>query len=79
MLGNRHNGGTSLESDEELAVPLQLPHELFILQEERDALVFQVLLQFLVLLRGARWQAWTSGGARPPRLEAGVSRPLADG
>lgn len=43
---------TSLQSDEEVTVALQLPHELLVLQEKGDALVLQVLLQLPVLLRG---------------------------
>lgn len=46
------SASTSLQSDEEVPVALQLPHELFVLQEKGDALVLQVLLQLPVLLGG---------------------------
>lgn len=72
------NSATSLQGDEELAVSLQLPHELLVLQEQSDALVLQVLLQFLVLLRGARWQTLTSGGPRGSEPGARAGRPPAD-
>ena len=42
---------TSLKGDEELAVALQLPHKLLVLQEEGYALILQVLLQLSLLVR----------------------------
>lgn len=44
---------TSLQGEEEIPVPLELLHELFVLQEERDPLVLQVLLPAALLLQGA--------------------------
>lgn len=44
---------TSLQGEEEIPVPLELLHELFVLQEERDPLVLQVLLPAPLLLQGA--------------------------
>lgn len=44
---------TSLQGEEEIPVPLELLHELFVLQEERDPLVLQVLLPPPLLLQGA--------------------------
>lgn len=44
---------TSLQGEKEIAVPLELLHELFVLQEEGDPLVLQVLLPAPLLLQGA--------------------------
>lgn len=44
---------TSLQGKEEVPVPLQLLHELLVLQEERNPLVLQVLLPPPLLLQGA--------------------------
>lgn len=55
---------TSLQGDEELAVALQLPHELLVLEEQSDAFIIQVLFQFTLLLRAypchAPGNAWPS-------------------
>ena len=46
-------GTTSLQGEEEIAVALQLLHELLVLQEERDPLVLQVLLPAVLLVPGS--------------------------
>lgn len=46
-------GTTSLQGKEEVAVALQLLHELLILQEERDPLVLQVLFPAVLLVPGS--------------------------
>lgn len=44
---------TSLQGEEEISVPLELLHELLVLQEQCDALVLQVLLPAPLLLQRA--------------------------
>lgn len=44
---------TSLQGKEKIPVPLQLLHELLVLQEERNPLILQVLLPPPLLLQGA--------------------------
>ena len=47
-------GTTSLQGEQEVAVALQLLHELLVLQEERNPLVLQVLLPAALLVPGLR-------------------------
>lgn len=58
---------TSFQCDKKLAVALQLLHELFVLEEESDALIFQILFELAFLFRcssntGSRLREWRQGG-----------------
>lgn len=64
---------TSLQGEEEVPIPLQLLHELLILQEESDSLIFQVLFPAAVLVAGHgpwchRWDSLSTHRLGAPRV-----------
>lgn len=59
---------TSLQGKEKVTVALQLLHELLILQEEGNSLVFQVLLPAAVLVTGGRPWHWRWASLSTHRL-----------